>query len=91
MTDDNKLFPGEVIERMSPHSWRVLLDDGSPVVCMLSRSYLGCRIRDPEKRVPKVGETVFIERSPYQPDRGHIVRFPRGRIVQFPLGRDSHE
>ena len=85
MTDDNSLFPGEVIERITPHSWRVRLDDGSLVVCMLSRSYIGCRTRDPEKHVPKVGEMVFVERSPYPVDRGRIVRYPRGRIVVSPV------
>jgi translation initiation factor IF-1 len=89
MPDGNSLFSGEVIERISPHSWSVRLVDGSLLVCTLSRSYVGCRIRDPEKYVPKVGEKVFVERSPYQVDRGRIVRYPRGRVVVSPVAQPA--
>lgn len=82
MGDDKNPYPGTIVERVAPYSWRVRLDDGSVLVCYLSRSYIGCRVRDPEKYVPKVGEPVFVERSPSDRDRGRIVRLPPGRIVR---------
>lgn len=91
VVDGDGPLSGEIVERISPHSWRVRLDDGSLLVCMLSRGYVGCRTRDPEKHVPKVGETVFVERSPYQAERGRIIRFPRGRIVESPRDRPGDQ
>jgi len=82
MWGDNDPSPGEVVERIGQaYTWRVRLDDGSVLVCYLSRSYIGCRVREPEKRVPKVGEKVLVMRTTIESDSGQIVRNRRGGIT----------
>ncbi len=82
MWGDNVPCPGEVVERIGQaYTWRVRLDDGSVLVCYLSRSYIGCRVREPEKRVPKVGEKVLVMRTTIESDSGQIVRNRRGGIT----------
>jgi hypothetical protein len=66
---------GEIVERVGrAYSWQVRLDDGSVLICYLSRSYIGCRVREPERRLPKVGDRVLVVRSPSESNTGLIVR-----------------
>jgi translation initiation factor IF-1 len=82
MGDDNVPCAGEVVGRIGQtHTWRVRLDDGSVLVCHLSRSYIGCRVREPEKRLPRVGERVLVERSSVESDKGRIVSDRRDGIT----------
>lgn len=82
MNDEWNPLPGEVVERLGrADRWRARLDDGSVLVCCLPRSYVGCRVGDPEKQMPEPGDRVLVERSPSDSDLGPVVRDPQRGIT----------
>lgn len=73
---------GEILEGPEQGLYKVRLDDGQVLTCHLTDS-----VRGPCGNMPEVGDWIWAEASPYDPERGRI-RLRYGVIRKWPRSGD---